>query len=134
MKSTFKVVDIIYGVLSNDADLIATITGSVYKKRPVNSRLEDIDVACLPINNEQIQQAVVNVNAHVQNLTIVVNGIQDTTQPDTKRLKLITEKAIRLLDDKYIDDYWFTVQQQNIFSEDKEHYSNIRVNFYYENF
>jgi hypothetical protein len=133
MITTFDIANTIYRVLSNDVDLTSSISGIVCKRRPLNSNKEDIVIGSLPVNNEQVQQAVANVNVHVPNLSISTGAGIDTTQPNTKRLKEITDKVIHLLDEKYFDSYWFYVQQQNLFEDEQDHYSNIRLNFYSEN-
>ncbi len=91
---------------------------------------EDVTVNSLPINNEQIQQAVININVHIPNVTVVVNGIQDNTQPNSKRLNEVTKLVIEQVNEKYFADHWCYVQQQNVFDDELEHFSNIRLNYY----
>lgn len=127
MKTTFDIVDIVYLFLKTKT---ITISGGIYKHlRPANSVLEDIVIGSLPVNNEQIQQAVVNINIHVPNVKLP----QDTTQPDSKRLNTLTALIIGYVDEQYINNYWFYVQQQNVFADGLENYSNIRLNFFSEN-
>jgi len=130
MKTTYDIQNILYKVLSSSTNITETITGGVYKKRPLNSKQEDIIVGSLPVGNDDIQRAVGNVNIHVPNLIIDVNGVQDNSQPNLKRLNEITRLAWGLLDESYYEGYWFYVQQQSIFEEGNEHYSNIRIEFY----
>lgn len=136
MRNTFNLVDIIYLVLTANTTITSAITGKVYKNaRPLNSDKQDIVVGSLPINAEQIQQAVMNVNIHIPNLKISINGLQDNTPPNLVKLEEVTALVIEGLKDKVFSDYWFDVQQQNLFAEEatNEHYSNIRINFYSEN-
>src|SRR5688572_11465347 len=99
MRTTFDIVDIIYPVLKTNAALTAALTGSVYKTdgRPINSDKEDIVIGSLPINNEQLQQAVMNINIHVPNLDLLLNGVQDKTKPNLKRLKELTALVIGII-------------------------------------
>jgi hypothetical protein len=134
MRTSFNIVDIIYKELY--AAISGAITGKVYKNsRPVNSNKEDVVVGSLPINAEQIQRAVVNVNIHVPNLQVSIGGQQDS-QADTARLSQLTTMVIGVLKDKVYNDYWFDIQQQNLFKDETtgDHYSNIRIDFYSENF
>lgn len=136
MRNTFNLVDIIYLVLTANAAITSAITGKVYKNaRPLNSDKQDIVVGSLPINAEQIQQAVMNVNVHISNLKISINGVQDNSQPNLIKLEEVTALVIEGLKDKVFSDYWFDIQQQNLFADEatNEHYSNIRINFYSEN-
>lgn len=131
MKTTLEIIDILYQVL-NVADVKAAITGGVYKaSRPMNSKAIDVVIGCLPTNNLQLQTAVANVNIHVPNLTINVGGVQDTSQPDFAKLRTLSALVISKLEGG-TSTHWFEVQQQNIFAEHdlREHYSNIRVNFF----
>ena len=135
MRNTFDLVSIIYLALKTNA-ITSAITGNVYKnQRPLNSDKIDIVVGSLPVNAEQIQQAVLNVNIHVPNLKLSINGAQDNTQPDLVKLNAVTKLVTIELKDKVGGDYWFDIQQQTLFASESanEHYSNIRVNFYSEN-
>jgi hypothetical protein len=136
MRTTFDVEDILYTRLKNDATVTGAISGKVYKNnRPVNSNLVDIVIGSLPMPNEQLQRSVANVNVHAPNLKLNLNGVEDNSQPDRVKLKQVTSLVITSLKDNVFPDYYFDVQQQNMFaSEDSdEHYSNIRVNFFSEN-
>lgn len=143
MRTTFDLEDIIYQVLIASPALISTtatkLSGGIYKSggRPLGSVAvkEDIVIGTLPVNNAQVQQAVMNINIHVPNLNLLIDNVQDKTKPDHVRLKVLTDLVIGLVDNKTISNYWFDVQQQHVFEEPgaNEHYSNIRLNFYSEN-
>lgn len=135
MRNTFDIETIIYQELNVSA-ITNVISGKVYKNsRPLNSNKVDVVVGSLPINAEQLQRTVVNVNVHAPNLKLSINGIQDNTQPDVATLKTITALVISALTDKAFTDYYFDVQQQVLFKDETsdEHYSNIRINFLSEN-
>lgn len=131
MKTTLKLIDILWQRL-NGSPLATALTGGIYKhQRPINSREEDVVINCLPINNEQLQQAIANVNIHVPNLVLSSNGAQDDTQPNHVRLDELTDLAIERLTDVWAEDYNFDIEQQVLFSdsEAKDHYINIRIEF-----
>lgn len=132
MKSTLDLVDIVWQQLQTGA-LKAAITGDIHKhRRPANSQTEDVVINSLPISFQQMQEAIVNVNIHVPNLSIAVNGSIDNTQPDHARLQTLTTLAVADLTDTWGDEYNFDVQQQ-ILIEDKEakdFYINIRLEFF----
>jgi len=135
LRNTFDIETIIYQELNVSA-ITNVISGKVYKNsRPLNSNKVDVVVGSLPINAEQLQRTVVNVNVHAPNLKLSINGIQDNTQPDVATLKTITALVISALTDKAFTDYYFDVQQQVLFKDETsdEHYSNIRINFLSEN-
>lgn len=135
MRTTLDIVDILYQAL-NVPIVKSVITGGVYKgKRPLNSAKEDIVIGSLPVNAEQVQEAVANVNIHVPNLKLTIGGVQDNGQPDFAKIKSVTALVTELLKEKVGSDYWFYVQQQTLFAEDEinEHYSNIRIRIHLEN-
>ena len=135
MRDTFDIETILFKALNVPA-ITNVISGKVYKNsRPLNSGKVDVVVGSLPINAEQIQRTVANVNVHVPNLKLSISGVQDGTQPDTVTLKTVTSLVIEALTDKAFADYYFDVQQQVLFKDETtdEHYSNIRINFFLEN-
>lgn len=133
MRDTFDIDSLIYKAV-NMPLITSAISGKVYKRsRPLNPDKVDIVVGSLPVNNEQLQRTVVNVNIHVPNLKLSINGITDNTQPDLVKLKTVTALVISALDDKAFTDYYFDVQQQVLFEDGAEYYSNIRINFFSEN-
>lgn len=134
MKTTLEIVDIIYKYL-DESSLKPTITGQIYKNdRPVNSRLEDVVINSLPINNEQLQEGVINVNIFVSNQVHKINDVQDDTQANHPRLKQLSALACGILKDVFlvISDCGFDIQQQNMLPDEtaKEHFINIRLKYY----
>ena len=132
MKTTLDIIDLNYAVLNVPA-VTAQLTGGVYKNtRPVSSDKTDVVIGCLPVSNDQLQRAVANVNIHVPNLVINQGNYTDYTQPDFAALRSLAALVTGVLNDVSTPTHWFAVQQQNHFSEPerKEHYVNIRVNFY----
>lgn len=134
MINTLEIVDELFLGLFV-ADVLGAITGNVYKmQRPLDSKLVDIVINCLPTNNLQVQTAVANVNIHVPNLSLGSAAGVDNTQANIPKLRALTNLVISKLNDKYPSGkaFWYDVQQQNVFAEPNinEHYSNVRVNFY----
>jgi hypothetical protein len=106
--------------------------GGVYKyQRPVNSTKEDIVINSLPINNEQLQQGVFNINIYVPDLPINENGAQINV-PDFVRLKELAAIAVAEMNEEWADDYNFSVQQQTVIADEvsKSHYINLRIDFF----
>jgi hypothetical protein len=133
VKTTFDSVDIIWNALVN-AGVKSLVSGGVYKSiRPINSTKEDFVVNSLPLFMGQLQNTVVNVNIHVPNLTIVANGAQDGSQPDLERLKVLTNLAVGILDNKWGNGYNYSVQQQNVIQDYGNYFSNIRIQFVWVN-
>jgi hypothetical protein len=131
MITTLDLVNIIWQRL-NGSQLKTTITGGVYKKRPAGSQTEDVVINCLPINNLDLQTAIVNVNIHVPNITIQVGTVQDSTQPNFERLQELAAIAIAVLTDVWAGDYNYDVQQQTMIEDEEagDHYINIRIEFF----
>lgn len=134
MITTLTAVDIVLQQLVT-SPIKTAITGGIYKKRPLNSQLEDVIINSPTINAGQLQEGLVNVNVHVPNIVISVGGVQDPTQPNTLRLQQLVDMAVTVLADAWKDggDVNFTVQQISGLIEESEnnsHYVNIRLLFY----
>lgn len=130
MRTTLDVVDDLYQAL-NYTDIKNAIDGDIYKhRRLLNSRKVDIVINSLPINSEQLQTCIANVNIHVPDIEVNVDGNIDY-QPDHVKLKELASLVMLYLE-VWEGDYHFSVQQQTIFKEDEanEHFVNIRVNYY----
>jgi hypothetical protein len=134
MKTTLDLVDVVYNELKS-GPLKTAINGGVYKyTRPLNSSLEDVVINSLPITNEQLQQAIVNVNVFVPNQDLSIGGTQNNTA-DHVRLKTLAALAVEELKDNISGDYTWDVQQQTVIQDDESdsYYINIRLQFYVSN-
>lgn len=137
MKTSFNAVELMYGILAGSA-VKGAITGGIYThhSRPLNSQREDVVVNSLPINNNQLQLAVVMINIHAPKIKVMtVDGVEEE-KDDTARLSELTSLIVSVVDQVWEEDYSFVVQQHQLLydSEAKEQFSNIRVEFNSENF
>lgn len=134
MTTTEDIIDILYARADGSA-LKTAISGSICKrKRDGNSSLEDVVINCLPALGNQLQNVIANINIHVPNITVNVNGFEDS-QPDNVRLKALAALAVPIFTDVWSAEYNYTVQQQMVF-EDREagdHYINLRIEFFIVN-
>lgn len=134
MTTTEDIIDILFSRADGSA-LKTAVTGSICKrKRDGNSRLEDVVINCLPALNTELQNVIANVNIHVPDIVVSVNG-QDDRQPNSARLKELAAIAVPVFTDVWADEYNYTVQQQHVL-EDREagdHYINLRIEFFIEN-
>lgn len=134
MTTTLDIVDQLFTKLDASA-LKTAITGSICKhKRDGNSSLEDVVINCLPVNNEQLQNAIANVNIHVPDLVINTGGMEDK-QPNHVRLKTLSAMAVDILKDNWTATLNYDVQQQVIIQDRDagDYYINIRIEFFIEN-
>jgi hypothetical protein len=134
MMDTLQIVDAVVSHLIGSPLKIA-ITGDIYPdRRPPNSDMEDVVVNSLPVNAEQLQKGIVNVNIHVPDASIHFNEMDDTV-PDRTRLKQLATIALANLKDIWIGTYHFDVQQQTLLQDEEagDHYINIRLEFFNEN-
>jgi len=132
MKTTLEQVDILWQRLT-DSPVKAALNGGIYKHiRPVNSSKEDVVINSLPNVNGDLQQSVCNINIFVPNKAQNLNGVQDNSQPDSARLKVLADLAIAALTDQWGEDYNFDIQQSVLIRDDisPSWYYNIRLNFY----
>jgi len=133
MKDTNDAISVIWKDLKN-ANL--NITGQIYKiTRAINSRKEDIVINSLPMAGDSLQRCFINVNAYVNNLVVTIDGQNDSSLPDTARLKALTTAIISVLEDVSAADHYYFVASQQTLREEllNQHYSNIRLEFYFIN-
>lgn len=128
MKTTFDVNSFIFTLVSGSIG--TTLTGGVYKlERPRDSKLEDVVVSSLPIpENTNPQVATCNVNIHVPNKAISIDGFPHTVA-DNARLKELADILITALDEGVSDTYSYRVTNQTLIEEPErnEHFFNIRL-------
>jgi hypothetical protein len=130
MRSTFDIVDHLYTYLSA-SELKSMINGVVCKQRPINSTKEDVCINAIAITGNQFQEGVINVNIHVPNLKLKIGGQDDNTQPNYARLKILTNKALELLQLVTFERGHVIVSNptQRLFAEPEinQHYTNLRL-------
>lgn len=134
MKTTLDIVDILFTALDSSS-LKTAITGTLCKhKRDFNSNKEDVVINSLPVNNEQLQQGIANVNIHVPDIDILING-GSSKQPNHLRMQELAAIAVDILENNYQANLFFTVQQQQTFEDPAagDHYINIRIEIFIEN-
>jgi hypothetical protein len=134
LQTSFDAIDAVYLRLAY-SPLKTAISGGIYKMvRPIDAgddRKEDIVVNSLGMPNADVQHGIVNVNIHVPNLQLPINGRQDNTQPDFARLQQLADLVIGQVKEFYSQAYYFLFQQQNMLQgEEGEHLINIRLDYY----
>lgn len=115
--------------------LAANISGSIHKvELPAGSTGENVVINTLGMTGEQLQQGEVNVNVYVPDMQVTINGIGQG-QPNLSRLKILTTLAVSEATGRYAG-YWFDYKWDKLFKDEASgaHYSNIRIEFYANNF
>ena len=135
MKSPIEIVNDVWQHLNSGSSLKSAISGIVCKKRPAGSTKEDVSINCLTVDNEQLQSGIVNVNIYAPNKVQQIGGVQDNSQPDYGRLETLSNLAKTDLDEVWLGDYWFRIQQMlgPIEDENNQHYINVRLEYFNEN-
>ena len=134
MISTLDIIQIIYDELSDSDLVIGTkngISGELYKlTRPMGLYKEDVVINCLPVTNDVLQLATVNVNIYVPDLHATTGTIQQYL-PDLVRLNTLAALAITALNGIYMPGYFFYIASQVVYPEEAthEHFINLRIEF-----
>lgn len=113
----------------------AFISGNIYKdERPSGSKLEDIVINGISVDNEFLQDGVYNVNCYVPLKEIKSNGVTQFVKDNT-RLSEIFDHIHPMLFDQYRDTFNCTVEKHEDFTEESERatYINFRVNVKFYN-
>lgn len=113
--------------------LAAAINGKVSKrKRPHNSKNEDVLISILANSNRQVQVATVNVNIYVADITV-----DNQPEEDTVRIEELSQIALNLLDVYWAPDGEFrlSLMEQRVYESDgtSEHIINNKLEYKYLN-
>ena len=124
MKSDIDIKDDIY-MLINGSELHKAVNGKLSKTiRPNNSESEDIVISVLSNQNSQIQEAFVNVNIYVADVTR-----DDQPEEDTIRLRKLCDLAKTLLSVGRGNDFRFVLDSQRVMKVNgrDEHFINNKL-------
>ncbi len=124
--------DILFQILSNSQELKNAISGGIYVlgERPDNSNKEDIVINNLFVNHSIPQQGTSNVNIHVPDKTVTIDGKQQK-KAYRERLRTLTGITLKALNDAVITGLAIRVTNESIIKEPNisEHYNNIRIDW-----
>lgn len=119
--------------LINVNDVTTLLTGNIYLfERPKNSTKIDIVVNSIVLTNEQLQQGVFNYNIHAPNKAdVVVDDVQDNSQPDVETLEAVTNAVMAIVADYVGEDFRISAQTTGLPIRDVDNtwYVNIRANY-----
>lgn len=132
MKQTFDTDSILYQILNGSPAILSAISGGVYiDERPDGSEAEDIVVNTIDLTQEYAPQlGTSNVNIHVSDIDVQINGIQQKKK-NRERLKSLTTIVLDALKSAKIEGLALIVTNQTTIKEPtiNQHYVNIRVDW-----
>lgn len=134
MKLTYDTDTMLANILKGDGVVTSTITGGIYSgddARPDNSTKEDIAINTIDLTQEYLPQlGVSNVNIHVPDITVRINGV-DQTKANRARLKQLTELVVKTLKAANIPGVSLVVTNQKELAQTEisQHFVNIRIDW-----
>lgn len=132
MKQTFDTDSILYQILNGSPAILSAISGGVYiDERPDGSEAEDIVVNTIDLTQEHAPQlGTSNVNIHVSDIDVQINGVQQKKK-NRERLKSLTTIVLDALKSAKIEGLALIVTNQTKIKEPtiNQHYVNIRVDW-----
>lgn len=132
MKQTFDTDSILYQILNDSPAILSAISGGVYiDERPDGSEAEDIVVNTIDLTQEYAPQlGTSNVNIHVSDIDVQINGVQQKKK-NRERLKSLTTIVLDALKSAKIEGLALIVTNQTTIKEPTiyQHYVNIRVDW-----
>ena len=132
MKQTFDTDSILYQILNGSPAILSAISGGVYiDERPDGSEAEDIVVNTIDLTQEYAPQlGTSNVNIHVSDIDVQINGVQQKKK-NRERLKSLTTIVLDVLKSAKIEGLALIVTNQTTIKEPtiNQHYVNIRVDW-----
>lgn len=116
--------------LLNESGIKNVISGKIYKnRRPVESKLEDVVINAVSMDNSFLQDGKFNVNVYVPYQQVKIDG---TTQymPNESRMEQLTDIAYPIFDNIFRDQFNLTIIRTEVFEEDteKSSYVNFIIN------
>ena len=129
---SFETDDILFEVLNASTELKNAINGGIYVQgeRPDNSSKEDIVINNIAITHELPQSGNSNVNIHVEDLTLKING-QEQRKAKRERLRTLTSLTIAALKAARIEGLTFWITNETVIKEPaiNQHYNNLRISW-----
>lgn len=132
MKTTFDTDSILYNILLN-SPLKNAISGGFYlgEDRPDDSEEEDVVINSIVLSQDYHPQiGTSNVNIYEPDKKVRIKGKEQMASARS-RLKILSEKAIRILKEAKIQGLAFTIESQTILPEPsvRQHFVNIRISW-----
>lgn len=133
--SSSQVINKLYTMLSGSS-LKSAVSGNVYKSglRPLNRVAEDIVINFVSGTAEQIQEGVANVNIFVPDIDSGAKSLVCNTAR-CRELEIVANEWADGLSD--VDGYRFELDQMIEtlpYEDEKQHFLNVRLKFYYITF
>lgn len=129
MKTGLAVISDVWSLISIP-EVTQAITGEIYQfERPDNSALVDIVIGLQGVNNEQIQEATVNVRIHVP---LMENFRTGQMVPDLPTLNRLANLLMPLLDTQFRTSFHTDVDNPAMIYKDTDgsYFATIKVNYY----
>ena len=131
---TIELEDILYKALKASEPVAAAIDGGIFVlgERPEGSGKVDIVINTITGGTgTRPQNAVVNVNIHVPDLLLTIDGGQQR-KANRERLRPVVKAVRQTINAANIEGLSLQIVGENIIRETQvpEHYANIRVNCY----
>lgn len=106
MKTQVEITDMIYQYL-NGTDFAnpskGGLSGAIYQlQRPEGSDKEDLVIGTLSLDMETVQLGVFNLNLHVPNIKVKVNG-REQSQPNRARMRVLSKLLQDAISELYIE-------------------------------
>jgi len=132
MKTTFDTDSILYNILLN-SPLKNAISGGFYlgEDRPDDSEEEDVVINSIVLSQDYHPQiGTSNVNIYAPDKKVRIKGKEQMASARS-RLKILSEKAIRIIKEAKIQGLAFTIESQTILPEPsvRQHFVNIRISW-----
>lgn len=122
--------DILFEILNASAELKAALSGGIYVQgeRPDNSGKEDVVINNLLLNHEVPQTGTSNVNIHVPDKKVSIDG-KEQFKADRERIRELTAIVLSVLKSANISGLTFRIVTETVTKESdiSEHYNNLRI-------
>lgn len=133
MITDFYAIDEVFEKLNSNVDFKNEFKGVIYRLTSPDSQTDEYCVInVLTMVGNQLKEAVLNVNVYVPNLTIQINGRQDSSQPNVNRLRLLNELLEQSLSGVWKPNAYLIDVRSGTTMQDptkRMHFINKRIDF-----
>ena len=126
MKTEAEIKNDVY-LLLKKSPIMSAVTGKLSKrKRPINSKKEDVVISVLSSTIADRQEAFLNINVYVAQ-----NDINGQYEEDSERLETLERICMDFLESVHGEDYWITMSMQKTLEVESKHENVINNRILY---
>lgn len=125
----FNINTTFFRLFNESPELRDVFAGEIFiGESPENHEFENITINTLNVNHGRPQTGTTNINIHVPDLLVDVNGVEQYIA-DENRINEIVSTVVGILDVVTITEFGFKITNESMLENGREHYVNLRLDW-----